>query len=106
MTTTEVKAETTGSPFGKVKLLVGLYVTISLVTFVAIVLMRNNHANVNSAVWIRGSIVAATSLLMASFARKAAAGSSRAFLRLRLVSAIMVVAIIVIISLPGPSRRG
>lgn len=87
--------------FRSVKLLVGCYLGISVLTLVAIVLLRNNTALVNAAVWIRGTIVVASALLMFSFAARAALGSSRAYLRLRLVSAIMVAAIAVIIALPG-----
>lgn len=60
-----------------------------------------HHAQVTSAVWIRGTIVAASALLMALFAKRAARGASRMYLRLRLVSAIMVVAIAAIIAVPG-----
>ncbi|WP_329252141.1 hypothetical protein OG417_08390 [Actinoallomurus sp. NBC_01490] len=84
-----------------VKLLVGGYLLLSVVTFAAIVLLRGHRSVVNDAVWIRGTIVALTSLLMFSFAARAARGSRGAFLRLRIASAVMVVAIIVIISLPG-----
>ena len=91
----------TVAAFRNVRRLVGAYVTLSVLTLVAIVLMRHDAAAVNPAVWIRGSIVAVTSVLMAAFVARAARGSARAFRRLRLVSAIMVVAIAVIISLPG-----
>lgn len=43
----------------------------------------------------------ASAALMTGFARHAARGVARAYLRLRLVSAIMVVAIVVIIAIPG-----
>jgi hypothetical protein len=91
----------TVAAFRSVRRLAGAYVAISVLTLVAIVLMRHNAALVNPAVWIRGSIVAASSMLMAAFVAGAARGSARAYLRLRLVSAIMVVAIAVIVSLPG-----
>jgi hypothetical protein len=81
--------------------LVGCYLAVSVLTLVAIILMRHDSAAVNSAVWIRGTIVTLSALLTVAFAARAARGSSRAFLRLRLVSAIMVVAIAVIVSLPG-----
>jgi hypothetical protein len=84
-----------------VRLLVGVYVTISVATLAAIVLLRDDATVVNPAVWIRGTIVAATSVLMFSFATRAARGSARAYLRLRIVSAVMVVAIAVIIAIPG-----
>jgi hypothetical protein len=91
----------TVAAFRSVRRLAGAYVAISVLTLVAIVLMRHNAALVNPAVWIRGSIVIASSILMAAFVAGAARGSARAYLRLRLVSAIMVVAIAVIVSLPG-----
>ncbi|MEU0534696.1 hypothetical protein [Amycolatopsis tolypomycina] len=86
---------------GTVKSLVTCYLVLSVLTLGAIVLMRNNPDLVTDAVWIRGSIVAVTAFLMLSFASGAAKGNPRALLRLRLVSAIMVVVIAVIIALPG-----
>ena len=68
---------------------------------VAIVLLRNNTTIVTPAVWVRGTIVVASALLTTSFAAQMARGSSGGYLRLRLVSAIMLVAIAVIIALPG-----
>ncbi len=87
--------------FRVVKLLVGGYLAISVVTLVAIILMRNDAKLVNAAVWIRGTIVVASALLMISFAVRAARGSASAYRRLRIVSAAMVVAIAVIIAIPG-----
>ncbi|QBD83378.1 hypothetical protein EPA93_05600 [Ktedonosporobacter rubrisoli] len=84
-----------------VKLLVSCYLAISVLTLVFAIFMRNNVALVTPAVWIRGSIVAASALLTLIFALQMARGSSRGYLRLRIVSAIMLVAIIVIIVLPG-----
>ena len=84
-----------------VKLLVGCYLGISVLTLVAIVLLRNNTAIVTSAVWIRGTIVVASALLTTLFAVQMARGSSSGYLRLRLVSAIMLLAIATIIMLPG-----
>ena len=84
-----------------VSALVGTYLGISALTLVAIILFRSNPAIVNTAVWIRGSIVVASATLMFIFARRASGGAPRAFLRVRLISAIMLVAIVVIIALPG-----
>jgi hypothetical protein len=87
--------------FRSVKLLVGCYLGISVLTLVAIILLLNNTAIVTPAVWIRGTIVTASALLTTSFAAQMARGSSGGYLRLRLVSAIMLVAIAAIIALPG-----
>jgi len=81
--------------------LVGSYLGLSVLTLIAIIVFRNNPAIVNIAVWIRGSIVVASAVLMFVFAVRASAGAPRAFLRVRLISAIMLVAIVVIIALPG-----
>ena len=83
------------------KRLVGAYAGVSVLTLAAIVLLRNHPSLVNSAVWIRGCAVVASSLLSFSFAVRAARGSRRALLRLRIVSGVMVVAIAAIITLPG-----
>ncbi|HEX6484007.1 MAG TPA: hypothetical protein VF043_34600 [Ktedonobacteraceae bacterium] len=87
--------------YRSVKLLVGCYLGISVLTLVAIVLLHNNTAIVTPAVWVRGTIVVASALLTTIFAAQMARGSSGGYLRLRLVSAIMLVAIAVIIVLPG-----
>ncbi|HEX4703919.1 MAG TPA: hypothetical protein VH352_17455, partial [Pseudonocardiaceae bacterium] len=84
-----------------VRLLVSGYLGISVLTLVAIVLLHNHTSLVNSAVWVRGTIVVLSSLLAYAFTVRAARGSRRAYLRLRIVSAAMVVAIAVIIALPG-----
>ncbi|MCX4637099.1 hypothetical protein OG775_18495 [Streptomyces platensis] len=87
--------------FRSARLLVGCYVGLSALTLVAIILLRNHPDLVTDAVWVRATIVVATSLLMASFAARAARGHRRPYLRLRWTSGIMLVAIAVIIAVPG-----
>lgn len=89
------------SALRNLKLFVSSYLGLSVVTLVAIILLRNNASVVNAAVWIRGTIVVASALLTFVFARRAARGHRKAFLRVRIISVIMVVAIVTIISLPG-----
>ena len=72
-----------------------------MLTLVGVVLLRNHATVVNSAVWTHGTIVAASALLLFTFTVHAAGGSRRAYLRLRIASSVMVVAIAVIIALPG-----
>ncbi|MFF1818911.1 hypothetical protein ACFVWG_16545 [Kribbella sp. NPDC058245] len=91
----------TTAAWRSVTLLIAAYLAVSVLTLAGIVALRNNTAAVNTAVWTRGTIVVASAVLTLSFARRAARGSARAFLRLRLVSAIMLVAIVVIDVLPG-----
>lgn len=87
--------------FQRVKLLIGGYLGISVLTLVAVVLLRDNTDIVTPAVWVRGTIVVASALLTTLFTVQMARGSRGGYLRLRLVSAIMLVAIAVIIALPG-----
>jgi hypothetical protein len=84
-----------------VQLLVAGYLALSVLTLIAIIALRNHTTVVNAAVWTRGTIVVASATLTVLFARRAARGSRKGFLRLRIVSAVMLVAIVVIISLPG-----
>jgi hypothetical protein len=100
-TSTKLDGQSTHAAFRTVKRLIGGYLVLSVLTLAAVALLRNHHSMVTTPVWVRTSIVVASSLLMSAFAARAARGSQRAFLRLRLVSAIMVVAIVVIIAIPG-----
>jgi uncharacterized membrane protein len=87
--------------FRNIRRLVLGYFGISVLALVAIVIRRNDAADVNSAVWTRAIIVILTALLMMRFIARASAGSRAAFRRLRIVSIITPVAIGIIIALPG-----
>ncbi|GAA2242960.1 hypothetical protein GCM10010430_25730 [Kitasatospora cystarginea] len=87
--------------FRTVKRLIGGYAAISVLTLGAVYLLRHDTGLVNQTVWIRGGIVALTSLLMLAFAVGASRGRRRAYLRLRIASGVMTVAIAVLVSLPG-----
>jgi hypothetical protein len=88
--------------FRTIRRLVLGYLAVSVAALVAIVLMRDDAAEVNSAVWTRGIIVVVTAVLMAGFTARAAQGSRAAYRRLRIVSVVTPVAIAVIIASPGP----
>jgi hypothetical protein len=77
------------------------YLVVSVLTLVAAALLRNHHADVNAAVWIRGSIVAISSAVLLGCARASERGSRGAFRRLRILSLVMVLAIAAVVSLPG-----
>ncbi|KUL51386.1 hypothetical protein ADL22_06195 [Streptomyces sp. NRRL F-4489] len=85
-----------------VKLLVGGYLALSVLTLAVICLLRGDAAAVNDAVWVRAGIVVLSALLTFAFAVRTARGSRGAYRRLRIVSAVMTAAIAVIIALPGP----
>jgi hypothetical protein len=77
------------------RILVAGYLTLSVLTLVAVVLMRGHADLVTPAVWVRTAIVAASAALMMSFVVRGA------YRRLRIVSTIMLVAIAVILAVPG-----
>ena len=92
----------TVNAFRTIRRLVLAYLAVSVAALVAIVLMRDDAAEVNSAVWTRGVIVLVTAALMLLFATRASQGSRRAYRRLRIISIVTVVAIAAIIASPGP----
>jgi hypothetical protein len=97
----ESAADLRATALRRITVLVGAYLALSVLTLVAIILMRDDAAIVTDAVWVRGTIVVGSAALMFAFALRAMAGSRMGWIRVRLISAIMLVAIAVIISLPG-----
>ncbi|QKG20263.1 hypothetical protein [Actinomadura verrucosospora] len=87
--------------FREMRLLTGGYLALSWLTMGAAFLLRHHHSMVTSNVWVRGGIVAIASAVSFALARRAAQGSRGAYRRLRILSAVMVVAVVVIVSLPG-----
>jgi hypothetical protein len=85
-----------------VRLLVSGYLGISVLTLIVIILLHDDAAIVTPAVWVRATIVAVSALLTRVFVAQMAHGSRLGYLRLRVVSAVMLVAITVIIALPDP----
>jgi hypothetical protein len=82
------------------RLLLG-YFTLSVVNVAAITVMRHDPHLVTPTVWVRAVIVAVAAALSLWFAAAAAGGSRRGFLRLRIVSVIVTVAIVMIVALLG-----
>lgn len=101
MTSTEPNHPETLRAFRTIRRLLGAYLGLSLVTMAAIVALAGHPDLVNVAVWIRGSAVAASSVITLVLAVKAAGGSTGAFRRLRIISTAMLVAVVVIIAMPG-----
>src|SRR5690348_8602528 len=84
-----------------VKILAASYLALSVLTLLAVVMLRHHPSIVTDAVWVRSTIVVLSAALTFTFAVRAAAGSRGAYRRLRILSSVMVVAIVVIIALPG-----
>lgn len=101
MSTLNLDHPRTLNAFRNIKRLVTGYLAIGVLALAAIVLLRNNAAEVNSAVWTRSVIVVITAVLLLAFTVRAARGSRGAYRRLRIVSIITPVAIAVIIAVPG-----
>ena|SRR5690348_11911824 len=87
--------------FRTVKLLVGSYLGISVLTLLAAILLRGNAAIAPIAVLVRGTIVVGHALVVLLFAARMARGSRVGYILLRISSIAMVVAIAVIIAIPG-----
>ena len=84
-----------------VQILAVCYLGISMLTLAVIVLLRNNAAIVPASVWIRGIIVVVHAWVTLVFAARMARGSRVGYILLRISTAVMVVAIAVILAIPG-----
>ncbi|WP_052226556.1 hypothetical protein [Microbacterium mangrovi] len=80
------------------------YVVLSLVTVVTLLaLSLFAPRDVTVEAWVRGVIVAGTSLLTLLFARRARSGGAKALLRLRIIVLVLIVAVVgVLFFLPLP----
>jgi hypothetical protein len=88
-------------PFRAITGLLAGYLGIGIAALVVVILLRNHPAEVNPAAWVRSIIVVATALILLSAATLAGRGSRGAFWRLRIISIVTTVAIVVIVVLPG-----
>ena len=81
-----------------VKWLIGAYLALSTLTVAAIIALSAEAPRlVTPQALVRGVIVAATSFLSFRFATRAARGDTRALLRLRIVVAIVTVAVVAVL---------
>jgi Zn-dependent protease len=81
--------------------LLAAFLILSVSTVVAVVLMRHNTALVTPAVRVRAPLVAASAAVLLLFARRAAAGHRASFRRLRIISIVVLAAIIGVVAWPG-----
>lgn len=89
------------SAFRTVGLLVSAYLSVSVLALIAVIALRGHASMVNQAVWGRVIAVVISATVMLLVTRRASRGGRGAFRRLRFLSAAMVIAIAVIIALPG-----
>jgi hypothetical protein len=81
--------------------LLAAFLVISVSTVVAVVLMRHDPARVTTAVRVRTPLVAASAAVLLLLARRAAAGHRGSFRRLRIISMVVLAAIIAVVAWPG-----
>jgi hypothetical protein len=89
------------SAFRPIIVLATLFLGVSAAMIVFLAGLVATRTNVDVAVWIRCSLVLGSAVLLLVFATRAANGSRSSWIRLRIVSPIVVVAVIVIVAIPG-----
>jgi hypothetical protein len=87
--------------FRPVLVLLTLFLGVSVAMLAALAVLTATGSPQDIAIWIRCSFVLASSVLLLLFAVSAARGSRAAWIRLRIVAPIVVVAVIVIVAIPG-----
>ena len=95
-----VNNQRTRGAFRRIKVVFGGYLVLSLLTVLAAFILRNDAAVMSRSVWIRGSVALASAIILLLSALSAARGSAQAFLRVRVISAIAVVPIVLVITIP------
>jgi peptidoglycan/LPS O-acetylase OafA/YrhL len=94
-------APTADALLRRVRALTGAYLAVSLAAVGALVLYRYDHLDGNASAWVHAVIIAATALGSFSASVLAAHGNRGAFMRLRVISVVLVAAVAVIVALPG-----
>ena len=89
-------------PFKPIKVLIACYVGLGVLGFAAAVLLRDQPQLVNTAVWVRSTVVLVTSALTYVFAERASRGDRMSLLRLRAVTIVVPLVIVGLIVLPDP----
>lgn len=87
--------------FRPVLVLLGGFVLVSAVMESVLVVQAVMRTSVDAPIWIRCSLVLASSIVLLLLAIAAARGSRNAWIRLRIISVIALVAVIAIVSIPG-----
>ncbi|GAB3615243.1 hypothetical protein GCM10027415_35830 [Humibacter ginsengisoli] len=87
--------------FRPVLLLFTGFLVVSAAMIAVLVAMSVGGASIESAIWIRCSLVLASAVVLLLIGASAARGSRAAWIRLRIITPIVVIAVIVIVSIPG-----
>jgi hypothetical protein len=93
--------ETLRSRFRPVLVLVTAYLLVSGAMEAVLVVQSATGTSVDSAIWTRCSLVLASAIVLLLLAVAAARGSRSSWIRARIISPVVVIAVIVIIAIPG-----
>ncbi len=77
------------------------FLVLSVLTVAAVVLLGGHPSLVTDAAWVRTPLVALSAFALWLIARRAAKGHAGSYRRLRIISIVVLGAIVVIVSLPG-----
>jgi hypothetical protein len=77
------------------------FLVVSAAMEAVLVALTTTNGTVDIAIWIRCSLVLASSIVLLLLAVVAVRGSRPAWLRLRIISPIVVAAVVVVVSIPG-----
>lgn len=100
LTVRPVRAPVHGALRTALVLFIG-FLVLSAATLVAIIVMRDDPDLVTDTVWIRCTLVLSSSVVTLIFMIGALRGSRAAFNRTRLISAVILIAVCVIVAIPG-----
>jgi hypothetical protein len=87
--------------FRPILILLAAFTVVSCAMEAVLITQSTTGLDVDAAIWIRCSLVFASSVTLLLIALSAARGSRNAWIRLRIISAVVVVAVIVIVAIPG-----
>jgi hypothetical protein len=88
------------SQLGRIRKLFGAVMILAVATLGVAAMLRNRPDLVNWVVWVRGGAVAAASVWLLSLAGQASRGKRSAYLRIRYISMIAPIGILVILVAP------
>jgi hypothetical protein len=87
--------------FRPILVLLAGFVLVSVAMDSVLIVQASTGTSIDSAIWIRCSLVLASSIVLLLLAVSASRGSRNAWIRLRIITVIVVVAVIAIVSIPG-----
>ncbi|WP_029947185.1 hypothetical protein [Leifsonia aquatica] len=100
-TPSSVRPAARRAAFRPILVLLTAFLVISVAMEAALIVQSMNGGDVATAVWIRCSLVAGSAAVLLLIALFAARGSRSSWLRLRIIAPIVVLAVIVIVAIPG-----